>query len=73
MAEAIASRAEDLFSAVYKTVKLCPCVTGCPSCIGAQTELMEDESQSDVVQGLVGQKKMAALTFLESLVTKIEN
>ncbi len=35
LAEALALRAADLFAAALETTARCPCVKGCPSCVGA--------------------------------------
>ncbi|MFA6506972.1 MAG: DEAD/DEAH box helicase [Treponemataceae bacterium] len=38
LAEALACRAKDLFSAALASVRACPCGGGCPSCVGAADE-----------------------------------
>jgi DEAD/DEAH box helicase domain-containing protein len=34
LSEALARRAGELFSAIYRAVERCPCKSGCPSCVG---------------------------------------
>jgi DEAD/DEAH box helicase domain-containing protein len=34
LSEALGLKAPDLFAAIYKAVTDCPCVSGCPSCVG---------------------------------------